>query len=46
MRAFIATVDLVIHADSHADAQNRLHALLSDAPDGIPHRSSRLNTAI
>lgn len=30
MRAFIATVDLVIHADSHADAQNRLHALLTD----------------
>ncbi|HEY3838123.1 MAG TPA: hypothetical protein VGL72_16200 [Bryobacteraceae bacterium] len=30
MRAFIATVDLVIHAASHADAQNRLHALLTD----------------
>lgn len=30
MRAFIATVDLVIHADSHADAQNRLHVLLTD----------------
>ena len=30
MRAFIATVDLVIHADSHADAQNRLQALLTD----------------
>jgi hypothetical protein len=30
MRAFIATVDLVIHAASHADAQNRLHVLLID----------------
>lgn len=30
MRAFIATVDLVIHAESHAEAQNRLHALLTD----------------
>ena len=30
MRAFIATVDLVIHANSHAEAQNRLHALLTD----------------
>jgi hypothetical protein len=30
MRAFIATVDLVINARSHADAQNRLHALLTD----------------
>lgn len=30
MRAFIATVDLVIHAASHAEAQNRLHALLTD----------------
>lgn len=30
MRAFIATVDLVIHAQSHAEAQKRLHALLTD----------------
>ena len=30
MRAFIATVDLIIHANSHAEAQNRLHALLTD----------------
>lgn len=30
MRAFIATVDLVIHAKTHAEAQNRLHALLTD----------------
>jgi hypothetical protein len=30
MRAFIATVDLVIHATGHAEAQNRLHKLLTD----------------
>jgi hypothetical protein len=30
MRVFIATVDLVIHADSHAEAQNRLHGFLTD----------------
>ena len=30
MRAFIATADLVIHAESQAEAQNRLHALLTD----------------
>ena len=37
MRAFIATVDLVIHADSHAEAQNRLHALLTDHGIHVDH---------